>query len=72
VTKISKTGEFRSAMFAKAYTSAAFRRDFAKVAKSNQRVIPYLLAANDRLKSHDLGSSDLSHRYGSISKCGIA
>jgi 5-methylthioadenosine/S-adenosylhomocysteine deaminase len=33
----------------------AFRRDFAKVAEANQRVVPYLLAANDRLKSHDLG-----------------
>jgi hypothetical protein len=33
----------------------AFRRDFAKIAEANQRVVPYLLAANDRLKSHDLG-----------------
>ena len=29
--------------------------DFAKIAEANQRVVPYLLAANDRLKSHDLG-----------------
>jgi 5-methylthioadenosine/S-adenosylhomocysteine deaminase len=33
----------------------AFRRDFAKIAEANQGVVPYLLAANDRLKSHDLG-----------------
>ena len=33
----------------------AFRRDFANIAETNQRVIPYLLATNDRLKYHDLG-----------------
>jgi 5-methylthioadenosine/S-adenosylhomocysteine deaminase len=33
----------------------AFRRDFVKIAEANQQVIPYLLAANDRLRSHDLG-----------------
>ena len=32
-----------------------FRRDFANVAKANWQAIPYLLAANERLKSHDLG-----------------
>lgn len=32
-----------------------FRRDFARIAKANEPVIPYLLAANERLKSHDLG-----------------
>ncbi len=33
----------------------AFRRDFARVAKASAPVIPYLLAANERLKSHDVG-----------------
>jgi 5-methylthioadenosine/S-adenosylhomocysteine deaminase len=33
----------------------AFRRDFARVASANAPVIPYLLAANERLKSHDVG-----------------
>ena len=32
-----------------------FRRDFANVAEVNRRAIPYLLAANERLKSHDVG-----------------
>jgi cytosine/adenosine deaminase-related metal-dependent hydrolase len=32
-----------------------FRSDFARIAEANQVAIPYLLAANDRLKSHDLG-----------------
>jgi 5-methylthioadenosine/S-adenosylhomocysteine deaminase len=33
----------------------AFRLDFARVAEANAPVIPYLLAANERLKSHDVG-----------------
>ena len=33
----------------------AFRRDFARVAEANAPVIPYLLTANERLKSHDVG-----------------
>jgi cytosine/adenosine deaminase-related metal-dependent hydrolase len=33
-----------------------YRRDFARVAEANGPVIPYLLAANARLKSHDLGN----------------
>jgi 5-methylthioadenosine/S-adenosylhomocysteine deaminase len=32
-----------------------FRRDFANIAEANRPAIPYLLAANDRLKTHDLG-----------------
>jgi 5-methylthioadenosine/S-adenosylhomocysteine deaminase len=32
-----------------------FRRDFANVATANREAIPYLLAANERLKSHDVG-----------------
>jgi 5-methylthioadenosine/S-adenosylhomocysteine deaminase len=32
-----------------------FRRDFAKVAEANREATPYLLAANERLKSHNLG-----------------
>jgi 5-methylthioadenosine/S-adenosylhomocysteine deaminase len=32
-----------------------FRRDFANIAEANQLAIPYLLAANDRLKVHDVG-----------------
>jgi 5-methylthioadenosine/S-adenosylhomocysteine deaminase len=32
-----------------------FRRDFARIAKANEPVIPYLLAANERLKSHNIG-----------------
>jgi 5-methylthioadenosine/S-adenosylhomocysteine deaminase len=32
-----------------------FRRDFARIAKANEPVIPYLLAANERMKSHDVG-----------------
>jgi 5-methylthioadenosine/S-adenosylhomocysteine deaminase len=32
-----------------------FRRDFAEVAEANRQAIPYLLAANERLKSHDVG-----------------
>jgi cytosine/adenosine deaminase-related metal-dependent hydrolase len=32
-----------------------FRRDFANVAEANREAIPYLLAANERLKSHDVG-----------------
>lgn len=32
-----------------------FRRDFANVAEANRQAIPYLLAANERLKSHDVG-----------------
>jgi 5-methylthioadenosine/S-adenosylhomocysteine deaminase len=32
-----------------------FRRDFTRIAKANEPVIPYLLAANERLKSHDVG-----------------
>jgi 5-methylthioadenosine/S-adenosylhomocysteine deaminase len=32
-----------------------FRRDFANVAEANRPAIPYLLAANERLKSHDVG-----------------
>jgi hypothetical protein len=31
-----------------------FRRDFAGIAKARASVIPYLLAANDWLKSHDV------------------
>jgi len=33
----------------------AFRSDFARIAEANAPVIPYLLAANERLKSHDVG-----------------
>jgi cytosine/adenosine deaminase-related metal-dependent hydrolase len=33
----------------------AYRRDFASVARANAPIIPYLLAANERLKSHDVG-----------------
>jgi 5-methylthioadenosine/S-adenosylhomocysteine deaminase len=33
----------------------SFRRDFARIAKANEAVIPYLLAANARLKDHDVG-----------------
>jgi len=33
----------------------AFRRDFARIAKANAPVIPYLLTANERLGSHDVG-----------------
>jgi 5-methylthioadenosine/S-adenosylhomocysteine deaminase len=32
-----------------------FRRDFANVAATNRGAIPYLLAANERLKSHNVG-----------------
>jgi 5-methylthioadenosine/S-adenosylhomocysteine deaminase len=32
-----------------------FRRDFARIAETNRRATPYLLAANERLKSRDLG-----------------
>ena len=32
-----------------------FRQDFANVAKANREAIPYLLAANERLKSHNVG-----------------
>jgi 5-methylthioadenosine/S-adenosylhomocysteine deaminase len=32
-----------------------FRRDFANIAAANQAAIPYLLAATDRLKAHDVG-----------------
>jgi 5-methylthioadenosine/S-adenosylhomocysteine deaminase len=32
-----------------------FRRDFANVAEANREAVPYLLAANERLKSHDVG-----------------
>src|ERR1700728_5365431 len=32
-----------------------FRRDFANVADANREAIPYLLAANERLKSHNVG-----------------
>jgi 5-methylthioadenosine/S-adenosylhomocysteine deaminase len=32
-----------------------FRRDFADVAEANRQAIPYLLAANERLKSHNVG-----------------
>ena len=32
-----------------------FRRDFANIAEANRQAIPYLLAANERLKSHDVG-----------------
>jgi hypothetical protein len=32
-----------------------FRRDFANAAEANRQAIPYLLAANERLKSHDVG-----------------
>ena len=31
------------------------RRDFSRIAKTNEPVIPYLLAANERLKNHDVG-----------------
>ena len=31
-----------------------FRRDFANVAEANRQAIPYLLRANERLKSHDV------------------
>ena len=32
-----------------------FRRDFASIAEANRPAIPYLLAANHRLKAHDVG-----------------
>ena len=32
-----------------------FRRDFANIAEANRLAIPYLLAANDRLKAHNVG-----------------
>jgi 5-methylthioadenosine/S-adenosylhomocysteine deaminase len=32
-----------------------FRSDFANVAEANREAIPYLLAANERLKSHNVG-----------------
>jgi 5-methylthioadenosine/S-adenosylhomocysteine deaminase len=32
-----------------------FRRDFANIAEANWPAIPYLLAANDRLRAHDVG-----------------
>ena len=32
-----------------------FRQDFANVARANREAIPYLLAANERLKSHNVG-----------------
>ena len=32
-----------------------FRRDFANIAEANRLAVPYLLAANDRLKAHDVG-----------------
>ena len=32
-----------------------FRRNFASIAEANRPAIPYLLAANERLKSHDVG-----------------
>ena len=32
-----------------------FRRNFANIAEANRPAIPYLLAANERLKSHDVG-----------------
>jgi 5-methylthioadenosine/S-adenosylhomocysteine deaminase len=32
-----------------------FRRDFARIAETNRLAIPYLLTANDRLKTHDVG-----------------
>jgi cytosine/adenosine deaminase-related metal-dependent hydrolase len=33
----------------------AFRRDFANIAETNRSAIAYLLAANDRLKTYDVG-----------------
>jgi hypothetical protein len=32
-----------------------FRRDCANVAEANREAIPYLLAANERLKLHNVG-----------------
>ena len=32
-----------------------FRRDFANIAEANRLAVPYLLAANDRLKAHNVG-----------------
>jgi hypothetical protein len=34
-----------------------FLRDFVNIVKANQAVTPYLLAANDRLKAHDVGTN---------------
>ena len=42
----------------------AFRLDFAPITEANQRVVPYLSAASDRLKSQTWESIDLSHRDG--------